>query len=245
MPTGSNLRDIFGNAITETPECVLRAVHYMGVPPVALPAFTITNTGNSAAQGNVGGRPCLTLTNGGSSATTDLSNYYWSANTVIPQPGKILRIKGSWRASTITTDQIFGIGVGGAAMYGTPPTNFLAIKKASAATQFSFNCRKASGTAETFTLNTPAIVADTWYDFAIYALQASGATAGTGRVEIFWGASLNGGQGMTMVGQFDVATQFPDTVAQALFFSQRAGAVDSGTTNIGILGIEVASVLNG
>lgn len=239
MASGSPLSSAFAVLDGANPNVGYRREYFMGDPMYLISAnpFTFTNTNNTVTVANIGGRPALQITDGNTGAT-DKTNICVATATVIPQAGKIIRLRGSWWASTTTTDQSFGLSVVGTGLIAADATDTIQIQKLSAASVFSLRCRKASGTVQAFALNMAAVAASTWYDWEIWIRQPLGAAAGTGHVDVFWGAAQAGGGPLTNVGSFDLASQFPDTVATALFASQRAGATDAGTTGISLLAIE-------
>lgn len=236
--TGNPLLSAFGVADGTCAQPAYR-LDYFGanLPLTSVAPWTVTLTNNTVARASNNGRPALAITHGNTGAT-DKTTYTLSAAPSILQNNKRTRIRGSvCFAAGALADVTFGIGVVGTDPIGTPPTDFIQIQKLSAATVFSIGTRKASGTASTLALNMPAIVAATWYEFEIYIIQNTGAVAGSGHIEVWWGPSAGGGN-MTQVAVIDLPTQFPDTVALAPYFEDRAGATDALVDAVGYFSVE-------
>lgn len=181
-------------------------------------------------------RPVFNLTNSGSTATDGL-NAQVKTGSVLFQAGKEVRIKGAFRCTTATQDLFFGTGVIDTSLIASQATDYIAIRKLAAATQPSIVMRKASGTAETWTLPV-TIAADQWNDFEI-VITRDAATAGKGIVKVLWGQDVAAGAELTDIATLPVATQLPDTVDQALSFGWRAGSAANVSMYIAYLGMAV------
>jgi hypothetical protein len=183
--------------------------------------FTITSTNSAATLNNVGGRPCIAITNTGSTAT-DVTNFCGVVASIIPQASKRIWLRFGVRMTTITQDFAAGLAVVGTNIINSDPTDHMMIRKLSAATQPSIRSRKASGTAETWTLPL-TFAADTWYDIALEIVRDP-STAGAGKINVYGASGATPGGLLPLLGTLNVAAQLPDTVKQAPFFAFRAGS---------------------
>lgn len=237
-PSGTVLTGPFETVDTTVTGAAYRLQAYgPNLPTSSVQPWTVTNTNNTVAAASNNSRPALAITDGNTGAT-DKTTYFIQAASIIPQANKRIRIRGSFLESTTTPDWMFGIGVVGTDPIGTEPTNYVAIRKLSAESVFSIRSRKASGTAQTLALNTAALTVNTWYEFEIFIIQNTGSAAGTAHVEVYFGPST-GGTNLPQVASVDLANNFPDTVAMAPFFEERAGATDSNVHAVGFVSYEV------
>lgn len=237
MPQLSVLSGVLGAPTAQNPAVVYDKTWFFadGSSNVTAQSFTVTNTNNTVAVGNAGGRPALIVTDGNTGAT-DKTTYFGVVASILPQANYVQRLRLSVYMTTATMDFACGFGVVGTDPIGTDPTNFIEIRKLSADTVFSVRCRKASGTAFIVALNMPSIVASQWYDLELIAYQNTGQAAGNGQVVANWStnsAAMLNGVNANVIGQF------PDTVAMAPFWAQRAGATDAATAAVGYLSAQV------
>ena len=186
--------------------------------------FTITNTNCTPVLASVGGRPCANYTNSGSTAT-DGSNLASPAASILTQNSKRIAMACSVYFSTTTQDFAFGLGVPSAGMIAADPTDFFMIRKLAAETMFSIRARNNSGTVQSFQIGLPTgiIAVNTWYDLAFELTDLSTAT-GAGKVSVYGGASVLAGASLPFLGTYNIPTQFPDRVANAVFMGWRAGS---------------------
>lgn len=188
--------------------------------------FTVTSTNVTPTFGNIGGWPCLNLTNSGSTAT-DVANFCVPAAGIIPQAGKRIWIRHTIRMTTTSQDWAFGCGVVGTNMINTDPTDHFMIKKLAANTFPSLYWRSASGTVQKLDLAL-TFVADTWYTFALEAIADPGSVAGRGKINVYGGAGFAPESGtLPLLSGATIGTQFPDAtnaVKIAPFHAWRAGS---------------------
>lgn len=238
-PTGNPLTGIFGavdGAVTAP--AYRMEVYGANAPLTSVAPWTVTLTNNTVARASLTGRPALGITHGNTGAT-DKTTYFISAAPIIIQNNKRIRIRGTvLLAAGALADLEFGIGVVGTDPIGTPPTDYIAIRKLSAETVFSLVSRKASGTNQLLALGTPVLAAATWYEFEMYIIQNTGSVAGSGHIEVYFGPS-SAGTNLPQVAVVDLPNNFPDTVAMAPFFEDRAGATDALVDAVGYFTTEV------
>ena len=184
--------------------------------------FAWDSTNVTPTLGNVGGRPCLNLTNSGSTAT-DLSQFQTTAASILmATDAKTHVLKFSYRGTTATQDIAFGWAAIDTTIIASDPTDFIMFRKLAAETTFTLRTRKASGTAYTVSA-TPVIAADAWYDGEIRATYS--ATANMSRVQVFMSANASPGAPLTQVLDSLIPdTAFPNTVNMASFGAWRAGS---------------------
>lgn len=186
----------------------------------------------------IGGRPCVNITNSGSGAT-DLWQGQATAAFIQPQAGKEILVVGSFRMTTVTQDWNLGLMAIDTNVFSTAPTDYIVLEKLAAATKFSIKSRKASGTAETWTLE-KTIAVDTWYDFALRIIRDP-STAGKGILQVYMGESLNAKGTMDCLFNGTVATQLPDTVDLSPTLGWRAGSAANVSGYVGHFGVKIAS----
>lgn len=184
--------------------------------------FAWDSTNVTPTLGNVGGRPCVNLTNSGTLAT-DLAQFQvTAASLLMGTADKTFTLKFSYRGSTATQDIAFGWANIDTTIIASDPTDFIMIRKLAAETTFTLRTRKASGTAYTVS-TTPVIAADTWYDGEIRATYSS--TSNASRVQVFLSSGAAGGSPLAQVLDALIPdSAFPNTVNLAGFGAWRAGS---------------------
>lgn len=193
--------------------------------------FTLTTIAGAPLMVSVGGRPAIASINTGATAT-DGNNWCIPVAQIIAQPNKRHVFSMSYYSTAVvTTDFAFGMCVVGTAVLVTDPTDHVMIRKLAAATSPSIRCRKASGTAETWTMANSVLTAAAWWNYRLVYTPSS--TAGVGRIQAYAGASLAAGAAIPLVADVPIATQSPDTVAMAPFFVVRAGSAANITQHVG------------
>lgn len=211
---------------------------------ITLHPFTITSTNSTPAVLNVGAtsnqRPCVNFA--GAGAATDGNNLCFAVASIIPVASKPLIVKGSLFSADITNHEfLFGMGVVGTGVIATDPTDHFMIRKLTGETVPSVRSRKASGTANIAALNTGALANSTWYDFAIRC-TVDASTSGAGRLEVWWGSNLTGGQAMAKIYDNVFGTNVPDTVKLAPQCAFRAGGSVTTIMSFGYYQFEQAGL---
>lgn len=186
----------------------------------------------------IGGRPCLALTNSGSTAT-DGAQAQATQGFIQPQAGKEIQICGSFRMTTNTQEFSLGLAIIDTSVIASAPTDLILLEKLTTVTAPSLKARKATGTVETWTLGKTLLV-DTWYDFSM-RLVRDASTAGKGNAQVYIGESLNAKGTMEVLFNGTIATQFPDTVDLAPTLAWRAGSAANVSGYIGHFGVRVAA----
>jgi hypothetical protein len=194
-------------------------------------------TAATAVLDHIGGRPCINLTNSGSTAT-DVANAQVNGNSMQFVAGKQFVMKGSVRFTTISQDFAMATWATDTNYFSTLPTDYLGLEKVVADTVPYITARKASGTAERYPLNTAVIAIDTWYDYAV-KVDPDPATAGKALVQVAWGASVLPGNPIPIVFNGSIATQMPDTVDSRPGFAWRAGSAANVSCYIGVHGFRM------
>lgn len=197
--------------------------------------FAYDSTNSTAVLDFIGGRPVINMTNSGSTAT-DGTQAQVVTGCMQPQAGKEVVVRCGVRMSTATQDFAFGIAALDTSAIASDPTDHIMIRKLAADTKFSLRARKASGTAETWTLD-PTVSADTWYDI-YFKVTRDATTAGKGYVEVLINSGRSAGDdlGRDCVQNILIATQLPDTVDLAPFFAFRAGSAANVSCYVNYLG---------
>jgi hypothetical protein len=197
--------------------------------------FAYDSTNSTAVLDFIGGRPVINMTNSGSTAT-DGTQAQVVTGCIQPQAGKDVVLRCAYRGSTASQDFAFGIANLDTSAIASDPTDHIMIRKLAADTKFSLRARKASGTAETWTLD-PTVAADTWYDIYI-KIRRDVTTAGKGIVEVLInsGRDASANAGLDYTQTMLIATQFPDTVDLAPFFAWRAGSAANVSGYVNYLG---------
>lgn len=185
-------------------------------------AFAWDSTAVTPTLDFIGGRPCLALTNSGSTAT-DGAQFQVTAASYQLQAAKKVHLWGGFRFTTVTQD----IGAGWAAidtsLLASEATDHAAWQKLAAATAPTIRMRKASGTAQASNRLNPTFAVDTWYDWEMVIIRDS-ATAGVGAVQLFMGSAVEPGGTIPNVFNGTFNSQVPDTVDLAPYFAWRAGS---------------------
>lgn len=185
----------------------------------------------------IGGRPCINLTNSGSTAT-DGAQFQLTAGHIQPQAGKKIRIKWGMRMSTTDQDWSFGLAAVDTSVIASEPTDHFGVQKLAAVTQPKIRARKASGTAQTSNDLAITFAADVWHDFELILTRDS-TTAGQGEVLLYGKANANPNEIGTVLYQGTFATQIPDTVDLAPYMAWRAGSAANVSGYISHFGVLV------
>jgi len=184
--------------------------------------FAFDGTNVTPTLGNVGNRPCLNMTNSGSTATDGGQFQITAASILLAADSKQARIKFAYRGTTATQDVAFGLANIDTSIIASDPTDFIMIRKLAAETTFTLRCRKASGTVFTASA-VPVIAADTWYDGEIVMTYST--VANQSRVQVYLGSNIAAGGIIPMVLDSVVPdSAFPNTVNMASFQAWRAGS---------------------
>ncbi len=201
--------------------------------------YTATSSPSAIAVDYIGGRPVAAMA--GNNGADDGHTFQWgtgSADGCIQMtPGKLMGFHVGFRTAHATpaTPELL-IGFWAAPTVATPIasigslTDHALLSKLSGESRFSFKARKASGTAESTTLQEAAMAANTNQDYEVY-IMPDPAGAGKGLVEIW--RSTAGGPFLPISGTMDnpdritIASQLPDSVDLTFGIAFEAG--DTGT----------------
>jgi hypothetical protein len=215
-------------------EVVIDPSNMLSVLDNGILAYDMTQA--TAVIDHIGDRPCLNLTNSGSTAT-DIVNAQAIATSGGFQmlAGKEFLAKGSFRLTTTTQDLFIGLWAVDTNFWSTEPSDFIGLYKASAATQCVVKSRKASGTAVTTNGVGPVLAVDTWYDWALRVV-GDPTTAGKAAVQLAIASSVSPGNPIDQayVGTFH--TMIPDTVDMGPGYSWRAGSAANVSGYLGLTG---------
>ena len=175
----------------------------------------------------------------------DTDENFFQAQTLmsaILADGTIGRVRGAVNLSA-TSDINYLVGFSSlntsiASTTTVDSTDYILLHKLEDATSWALTCRKASGTAESYTIPNLTIAADVWLDFDIVAVASS--TAGAGTVYVSTGITTTAGRAMTnhMV-PFPILTQFPDTVSQYVSYGARQQSTSERFVRLGALDYSV------
>lgn len=196
--------------------------------------YAFDGTQATVTLDHIGNRPCFNMTNSGSTAT-DVVNQQVTANAMQFVAGLPFVMFGSVRFTTTTQDWTQGTWATDTNYFSTLPTDYLSLRKLTGSTSVYLAARKASGTEETYVLDTAAVVADTWYDYAVWILPDS-ATAGKARFQVAWGSNVTPGNPIPIVASGVIATQNPDTVDTRPGYAWRAGSAANVSGFMGLHG---------
>jgi len=169
----------------------------------------------------IGNRACFAFTNSGSTAT-DGSQFQVTAAHIRPMEAKEITLRWGYRGTTATQDASFGLAAIDTSQIASAATDYIKVEKLAASTSFTLSARKASGTAESFTLAGLTAVVDTWFDFCMRIKRSS--TAGMGLVTVTAAVGGVPGGNLTTVFSESFATQLPDTVDLSPYGAWRAGS---------------------
>lgn len=182
----------------------------------------------------IGGRPCVNLTNSGSTAT-DGAQFQTVTGCYQLQAAKKVHLYGSVRGTTVTQDWSFGWAALDTSAIASEPTDHAAWQKLAATTNPSIRMRKASGTAQTTNALNLTVVADTWYDWEMIIIRDP-STAGVGQVKLYMGSGVNPGDPIPLIHEGTFASQVPDTVDLAPYGAFRAGSAANVSAYLGHFG---------
>lgn len=202
---------------------------------ITLHPFTITSVNSTPTIQHVGDRPAVGMA--GAGAGSDGNNFMLGVAGVRPQAGKEITWSWTMRSAGFSDHEFscglapVGTGITAAINGGTEPTDELAVYKDNTDTRLYRKARKASGTEEASIIgNMSALENDTWYRGQVRVIRDS-TTAGKGKMLIYWG--YDSLQILPQVDEFNVATQFPDTVSMAFFIGWLAGGAVTTQMNFG------------
>lgn len=209
---------------------------------ITLHPFTITNGGtNTNAITSKGGRPCVSITGGGASAS-DRGNFCYGVAGHILQQGKRARIGFSiYMIDASVQEYAFGLTNVVTAFIATPGTDYIGIQKLTAVAQPSLIARKASGTAQGTTIPLPGAIstAAVWCDFVL-DITSDPTTAGQGLATVLYGENIAAGGALKAVAtNIPIATQFPDTVAMGLFFAAGSGGTNADVNYVHHISLDI------
>lgn len=184
----------------------------------------------------IGGRPCVNLTNSGSTAT-DGAQFQVVTGCYQFQAAKKVHLFGSVRGTTVDQDWSFGWAALDTSVVASEPTDHAAWQKLAAATQPSVRMRKASGTAQATNALNLTFAANTWYDWEMIVTRDP-STAGVGRVQLYMASGVNPGDpiGSAPIYEGTFGSQVPDTVDLAPYGAFRAGSAANVSCYLGHFG---------
>ena len=232
--------NIFANGVATRPS-VIAELGYFGNDSAWLTdndTFAWDSTSCTPTLNNIGGRPCIDLTNTGSTATDGAQFQSTVAAILLGTSTQTYTQKGSFRMTTATQDIAFGLSAIDTSIIASNSTDLIRLQKLSAATAFSITYRKASGTAAVTGTFGPTIAADTWYDYELVVSKAN-STTGSGRIKVYMGTDVAAGGSLSLVFDQVIATEFPDTVKMASLGAWRTGSAANVSAYMSYFGVRM------